>query len=115
MSRSVQVIIAGGGTGGHVFPGIAVAQELVKKDSRTRLLFVGTDSGLECEHVPNYGFELRTLSAGRLRGQRLWVRLQTIVRAPQVIWRAIEILREFCPRYRYRCGGVRVRPYSSRR
>ncbi|HLQ46906.1 MAG TPA: glycosyltransferase, partial [Planctomycetaceae bacterium] len=51
------MIFAGGGTGGHLFPGIAVAQELLRRDARTRLLFVGSEKPIERDIVGTAGFE----------------------------------------------------------
>jgi UDP-N-acetylglucosamine--N-acetylmuramyl-(pentapeptide) pyrophosphoryl-undecaprenol N-acetylglucosamine transferase len=55
------VLIAAGGTGGHLFPGIAVAEEIRRRDSAARIVFVGTRRGLESRLVPRAGYELETL------------------------------------------------------
>jgi len=54
----VTLVIAGGGTGGHLFPGIAVARELLRRMPGARVSFVGTARGLEARLVPKEGFEL---------------------------------------------------------
>lgn len=54
----MDVLIAGGGTGGHIFPGIALAEELKRRDASARVLFVGTARGIEATAVPRAGFEL---------------------------------------------------------
>lgn len=59
--RSVTVLVAAGGTGGHLFPGIAVADELLRRDPDTRVLFVGTPRGLESRLVPHAGYALALL------------------------------------------------------
>jgi UDP-N-acetylglucosamine--N-acetylmuramyl-(pentapeptide) pyrophosphoryl-undecaprenol N-acetylglucosamine transferase len=59
------ILIAAGGTGGHLFPGIAVADELVRRDPGTRVVFVGTPRGLETRIVPRAG---RSSSWPRSRG-----------------------------------------------
>ena len=63
----MKAIIAGGGTGGHLMPGIAVARELLRRDPRTRILFVGAKQGIESTVVPSEGFELVTLPVGGLK------------------------------------------------
>ena len=55
------VLIGAGGTGGHVFPGIAVADELVRRDAATRVVFAGTARGLETQLVPKAGYALELL------------------------------------------------------
>ena len=59
MARTI--LIAAGGTGGHLFPGVAVADELVRRDPATRVVFVGTPRGLESRLVPKAGYELELL------------------------------------------------------
>src|SRR5271169_5798021 len=55
------ITIAAGGTGGHLFPGIAVADELRRRDPQTRIVFVGTPKGMESRLVPKAGYELELL------------------------------------------------------
>src|SRR5688572_33001493 len=62
------VFIAAGGTGGHLFPGVAVADELVRRDASTRVVFVGTARGLETRLVPRAGYALELLPILPLNG-----------------------------------------------
>ena len=62
------ILIAAGGTGGHLFPGIAVADELRRRDPATRVVFVGTPRGLESRLVPRAGYELELLPILPLNG-----------------------------------------------
>jgi UDP-N-acetylglucosamine--N-acetylmuramyl-(pentapeptide) pyrophosphoryl-undecaprenol N-acetylglucosamine transferase len=62
------VLVAAGGTGGHLFPGVAVADELKRRDPRTRVIFVGTPRGLESRLVPKAGYELEMLPILPLNG-----------------------------------------------
>jgi UDP-N-acetylglucosamine--N-acetylmuramyl-(pentapeptide) pyrophosphoryl-undecaprenol N-acetylglucosamine transferase len=70
----MKVLIAGGGTGGHVYPGIAVAEELRRLSPDAEVLFVGTKRGIEAHAVPDAGFRLRTV-AGRGMPRRAWWRV----------------------------------------
>jgi UDP-N-acetylglucosamine--N-acetylmuramyl-(pentapeptide) pyrophosphoryl-undecaprenol N-acetylglucosamine transferase len=63
------VVIAGGGTGGHLYPGIAVAHALRRRDPRTHLSFVGTARGIEARIVPQEGFELDLIRSAGLKGK----------------------------------------------
>ncbi len=64
---SFRIILAGGKTGGHVFPAIAMAKEFKRRFPETRVVFVGTQDGLESKIVPQYGFELTFIQARGLR------------------------------------------------
>ncbi|MEO6462644.1 MAG: undecaprenyldiphospho-muramoylpentapeptide beta-N-acetylglucosaminyltransferase [Candidatus Eisenbacteria bacterium] len=68
----MKVLIAGGGTGGHIYPGIAVAEELKRIDPATEIRFVGGDRGLEGRVVPEAGFELVTIGARGLPRRAPW-------------------------------------------
>lgn len=68
-SRPRHVVIAGGGTGGHLYPGIAVAHALKKRNPRTVVTFVGTARGIEARIVPQEGFELDLIRSAGLKGK----------------------------------------------
>jgi len=67
--RPRHVVIAGGGTGGHLYPGIAVAHALRKRDARTVVTFVGTARGIEARIVPQEGFDLDVIRSAGLKGK----------------------------------------------
>jgi UDP-N-acetylglucosamine--N-acetylmuramyl-(pentapeptide) pyrophosphoryl-undecaprenol N-acetylglucosamine transferase len=66
--RPLRVVIAGGGTGGHLYPGIAVARELLRRQPDARITFAGTARGIEARVVPQEGFELDLLRSAGLKG-----------------------------------------------
>jgi UDP-N-acetylglucosamine--N-acetylmuramyl-(pentapeptide) pyrophosphoryl-undecaprenol N-acetylglucosamine transferase len=68
-ARPPHVVIAGGGTGGHLYPGIAVAHALQKRDARTQVTFVGTAKGIEARIVPEEGFPLDVIRSAGLKGK----------------------------------------------
>lgn len=65
----MKLVIAGGGTGGHLFPGIAVAEEFLSRDPSNQVLFVGTERGIEARAVPAAGYRLELISAAGIRGK----------------------------------------------
>lgn len=65
----MRLVIAGGGTGGHLFPGIAVAEEFLSRGSRNQVLFVGTERGIEARAVPAAGYRVELISAAGIRGK----------------------------------------------
>jgi UDP-N-acetylglucosamine--N-acetylmuramyl-(pentapeptide) pyrophosphoryl-undecaprenol N-acetylglucosamine transferase len=90
----MRVILAGGGTGGHVIPALAIAQQL-KNDYGAEVLFIGTSRGMENRLVPAAGFELRLVEVGALNRVSLATRLKTLFALPRAVWQARRILREF--------------------
>ena len=70
-SNPLSVVIAGGGTGGHLYPGIAVARELQAERPDAQVCFVGTARGIESRVVPREGFELDTIRSGGLKGKSI--------------------------------------------
>ena len=65
----MKLLIAGGGTGGHLFPGMAVAEEFLARDPSNQVLFVGTERGIEARAVPAAGYPLELISAAGVRGK----------------------------------------------
>ncbi len=68
---AVSLLIAGGGTGGHLYPGIAVARELIARFPGSQVTFVGTAAGIEARVVPREGFELDLIRSAGLKGKSL--------------------------------------------
>ena len=90
----MRVILAGGGTGGHVIPALAIAHQL-KKQYSAELLFIGTARGIENRLVPAAGFELRLVKVGALNRVSLATRWRTLVDLPRSIWEAGRMLQDF--------------------
>jgi UDP-N-acetylglucosamine--N-acetylmuramyl-(pentapeptide) pyrophosphoryl-undecaprenol N-acetylglucosamine transferase len=76
MGKALHVVIAGGGTGGHLFPGIAVARELLSRRPDATVTFAGTARGIEGRVVPREGFELDTIRSGGLKGKSFGDRMR---------------------------------------
>ena len=81
-AKGVTLMIAGGGTGGHIYPAIAIAQEFVRRDSSRRVIFVGTQYGLEKTIVPKAGFPIEFISVGGLKGKGAGELLKNLARLP---------------------------------
>ena len=77
----MRVMIAGGGTGGHLFPGLAVAEEFKSRDASTEVIFVGTESGIEARIVPREGYPIRFLRAEGLVGVTFIKKIKAIIKA----------------------------------
>src|SRR5437867_162543 len=101
----MRVIIAGGGTGGHLFPGIAVAREIQRRHARSEILFVGAEQGIESRIVPKEGFPLKTLPIGGIKGVGLQRKIRNLAGMLDGLFRARGILRDFKPDVVIGVGG----------
>ena len=90
----MRAVLAGGGTGGHVIPALAIAQQL-KQEYAANVLFIGTPRGMENRLVPAAGFELRLVQVGALNRVSLATRLRTLIDLPRAVWDASRLLAEF--------------------
>jgi len=77
-----RVTIAGGGTGGHIYPGVAVAEEILRRNPAAAIAFVGTERGLEARILPKLGYRLETITVSRLKGGGVWGRITGLGRLP---------------------------------
>ncbi|MDX9818412.1 MAG: glycosyltransferase, partial [Desulfococcus multivorans] len=78
MYRPLNIIIAGGGTGGHLFPGIAVAREFMARNPESRVLFVSTGRPLELEILTREGFSHQRINVSGLKGMGLFGKLRAV-------------------------------------
>jgi UDP-N-acetylglucosamine--N-acetylmuramyl-(pentapeptide) pyrophosphoryl-undecaprenol N-acetylglucosamine transferase len=105
----LRVLIAGGGTGGHIIPALAVARELVDHYGAD-VLFVGTNRGMEIRLVPDAGFKLRTIEVGPLKNVSIATRIRTLYHLPRSISECKHIVREFNPGVVLGVGGYASGP-----
>ena len=104
MSRST-ILVAAGGTGGHLFPGVAVADELRARDPGTRVIFVGTPKGLESRLVPRAGYELELLPILPLNGVGPLRMAKGVAVLPWAMLRAVTLVARTRPRAVLGVGG----------
>lgn len=107
----MRLIMAGGGTGGHLFPGLAVAREFQRRDRMTEILFVGTRFGIESRLLPREGFPLETIPVRGLKGRGLRGLLQALYGIPASFCRSLEILGDFHPDCVIGLGGYASGPF----
>ncbi len=108
--EELRIIITGGGTGGHLFPGIAVAQEIKRRNPEARILFAGTGRAVDREGLARYGFEARTMHCGALKGAGIMGMLRTMWGLPMSLLEALRLLREFKPALVFGVGGYVTGP-----
>ncbi len=97
MNRALGILIAGGGTGGHLFPGIAIAQEFRCRNAATRIIFVSTGNPLERSVLAKAGFELDCITAAGIKGRGIWNQLKSTVKIPIGISQSRQIIKKFRP------------------
>jgi UDP-N-acetylglucosamine--N-acetylmuramyl-(pentapeptide) pyrophosphoryl-undecaprenol N-acetylglucosamine transferase len=106
----MRVIIAAGGTGGHLYPGVALAREFARLEPGSETIFVGTDRGLETKVVPREGFELITITARGVMGRGMWGAVQGLAAVPVGLLQCLAICRQRRPDLAIGIGGYTSPP-----
>jgi UDP-N-acetylglucosamine--N-acetylmuramyl-(pentapeptide) pyrophosphoryl-undecaprenol N-acetylglucosamine transferase len=106
----MRVLIAGGGTGGHVFPGVALAEEVVTRHPGNDVVFVGTARGLEATVVPQAGFPLELIDVKGLKGKGPWRLLWNLLLIPRAFFQSWLALRRWRPDIVVGVGGYASGP-----
>ncbi len=106
----MRVVVAGGGTGGHLYPGIAVARELLARDRAAEVTFAGTAAGIEARVLPKEGFTLDVIRSGGLKGKGIVDRLKGMWLLPQSLVDAWRLVSRRRPRLVIGVGGYSSGP-----
>lgn len=99
------IVIAAGGTGGHLYPAVALAREFLRRDPATRVLFVGTPRGLESKVLAHEGFELALIDAKPVMGTGPVGMVKGLYAMPVSLWQCLKILRQRRARLVIGVGG----------
>jgi len=105
----LRIVVAGGGTGGHVIPALAIGRELRDRHN-AEVLYVGTSRGLETRLVPEAGFQLELVRSGQLKNVSLRTRLKTFGDLPLGVAHCVRLLRAFKPQVVIGVGGYASGP-----
>lgn len=109
-NEHIRIIIAGGGTGGHLFPGIAIAEEINRRDSGNEVLFIGTERGLEGRILNDMGYRLSMIDVAGLRGMGIMKTIGGLMKIPGSILQSRTIIGEFRPHMVIGVGGYASGP-----
>jgi UDP-N-acetylglucosamine--N-acetylmuramyl-(pentapeptide) pyrophosphoryl-undecaprenol N-acetylglucosamine transferase len=109
-SGPLRIVVAGGGTGGHLFPGIAMAQEFMTGNPNTRLLFVGTGKPFETTTLSKAGFAHKHITSEGIKGRGFWNQTKSILKIPKGIFESVMILKRFRPDLVIGMGGYSAGP-----
>jgi UDP-N-acetylglucosamine--N-acetylmuramyl-(pentapeptide) pyrophosphoryl-undecaprenol N-acetylglucosamine transferase len=107
---TVRVLIAGGGTGGHLFPGVAIAEEWLRRSEENRILFVGTNRGIEQKVLKKIGFPLELLNVEGIKGRGLIRSTLALLKLPGSFLQSVRIIRSFRPDIVIGVGGYASGP-----
>jgi len=97
VSRPIRVLFGGGGTGGHLFPGIAIAQELMERNRENEVLFVNTGKPFEQRALENAGFRQSVITAEGIKGRRIPEKFISLAKIPKGVWDSLKIVFRFNP------------------
>lgn len=112
MQERKNIIIAGGGTGGHIYPGVAIARAIQKLDPNVEIHFVGTSIGLENKIIPREGFQLHLIESGKLNMKgSFFKKIQTICKIPLGLIQSFRLLVRLKPQYVIGVGGYASGPF----
>jgi UDP-N-acetylglucosamine--N-acetylmuramyl-(pentapeptide) pyrophosphoryl-undecaprenol N-acetylglucosamine transferase len=106
----MRIVIAGGGTGGHLFPGIAIAEEFISRDKQAKVVFIGTQKGIESKLLGGAGYELRTIDVEGIKGRGIKALVKGCYQIPQSMWQSGRILKQFRPEIVIGVGGYASGP-----
>jgi UDP-N-acetylglucosamine--N-acetylmuramyl-(pentapeptide) pyrophosphoryl-undecaprenol N-acetylglucosamine transferase len=108
--QNKRIIISGGGTGGHIFPAIAIANALKKLDASTEILFVGANGRMEMEKVPAAGYKIIGLNIQGIQRKSVWKNLMFPVKLFNSVSKALKIIKDFKPDAAVGVGGYASGP-----
>ena len=106
----MRLVLAGGGTGGHLFPGIAIAEEALRRESTSEILFIGAPYGLDSKIVPAHHFSLEIIPVGGLKRVGIAQQLKTFSLLQIAILKSVAILKRFDPDAVIGLGGYSAGP-----
>ena len=107
----MKIVIAAGGTGGHLYPGIAIAREVLA-GAGNEVLFVGTKSGIEARVLPKEGLPVRFINVGKLKGMGIGSRMRTAFTLPRSVAQSVGLLRQERPDAVVGVGGYASGPVA---
>jgi len=108
--RALRIIISGGGTGGHIFPALAIANALKKQNPATEILFVGANGRMEMEKVPAAGYQIIGLDIQGIQRKSLWKNIMFPVKLLRSVRKAVKIIKQFKPNAAVGVGGYASGP-----
>lgn len=110
MKKELKIIISGGGTGGHIFPALSIANAIKELDPQAKILFVGAQGRMEMQRVPDAGYDIIGLPIAGFDRKHLWKNIAVLVKLLRSQWKARSIIRQFRPQVAVGVGGYASGP-----
>jgi UDP-N-acetylglucosamine--N-acetylmuramyl-(pentapeptide) pyrophosphoryl-undecaprenol N-acetylglucosamine transferase len=108
--HNIRLIVTGGGTGGHLFPGISLAQAMLRAYPGCEVLFIGTDRKVDRKALAHIGFETTSIKSQGIKGKKITAVLKALFQQPLALWEAAKIIRKFKPDLVFGVGGYVTGP-----
>ena len=109
-AHNLRLVITGGGTGGHLFPGISLAQAMIRAYPECEVLFIGTERKVDRTTLADLGFATKTISSQGIKGKSLTAKIKAILQQPPALFKAAGIIRKFKPDLVFGVGGYVTGP-----
>jgi UDP-N-acetylglucosamine--N-acetylmuramyl-(pentapeptide) pyrophosphoryl-undecaprenol N-acetylglucosamine transferase len=109
-TQNIRLIVTGGGTGGHLFPGISLAQAMMGAYPSCEVLFIGTERKVDRTALSSLGFETTTIKSQGIKGKNFLSIVKALFQQPMAIWQATKIIRKFKPDLVFGVGGYVTGP-----
>ena len=110
MDKDLRIIISGGGTGGHIFPAVSIANAIKEQHPEAKILFVGAEGRMEMQRVPAAGYEIIGLPVAGFDRKHLFKNISVILKLLKSQWRARKIIKDFKPHAAVGVGGYASGP-----
>ena len=108
--HNIRLVVTGGGTGGHLFPGISLAQAMLRAYPGSEVLFIGTDREVDKLALAHIGFPSTSIKSQGIKGKKITSVLKALIQQPLAIWEAARIIRKFKPDLVFGVGGYVTGP-----
>ena len=110
MNKKPRIIISGGGTGGHIFPAVSIANAIKELCPDAEILFVGAEGRMEMQRVPDAGYQIIGLPIAGFDRKHLWKNIAVLVKLARSQWKARSIIKKFNPQVAVGVGGYASGP-----
>lgn len=110
MEKELRIIISGGGTGGHIFPAVSIANAIKELRPDAKILFVGAEGRMEMQRVPDAGYEIIGLPIAGFDRKRLWKNVAVLIKLARSQWKARSVIKSFRPQVAVGVGGYASGP-----
>ena len=110
MEKELRIIISGGGTGGHIFPAVSIANAIIELRPDAEILFVGAEGRMEMQRVPDAGYRIIGLPIAGFDRKYLWKNVSVLIKLMRSQWKARKVIKNFRPQVAVGVGGYASGP-----